>query len=385
MDESQIAEPEDIEVTPGNDRELERAIIDQKYADKEQLLIVLKEQRQAFTKDPRNVQLLLELGETAEAVGDIDRARWAYKRALHLDSGYAGAYRNLGILYEKEGRTKQAAEALQNYLSYAGDGADTEVVMNSLKNLTGSDDEDGSQPAESAPHASELNKKREELGLTPGEAMFLLDPENSSGREMMRYTLLDMIMRGIFERDGQNGVGRGEQYGETELSPHERLFAKYFARYDDVIDLDRLARAAATELDNRFDVYKTNYIREPLEKKGYIQKETQRVGGVLPVQRYVLTDKGNKASNELRRLLKDVKRQLDHTVKSNPQQASAYISDGGPPILLIESYPASYFQEWLDTLDRIGLGPAVKRVRSRFQGSTAADLADEILKIILGN
>jgi DNA-binding MarR family transcriptional regulator len=194
-----------------------------------------------------------------------------------------------------------------------------------------------------------------------------------------------MIMRGIFEQDGQNGVGRGEQYGQSELNPHERLFAKYFARYDDVIDLDRLTRAVERELGSRFDVYKTSYIREPLEKKGYIQKETHRVGGVLPVQRYVLTDKGNKASNELRRLLKEVKRQLDRTVKSNPQQASAYVSEGGPPILLMESYPASYFQEWLDTLDRIGLGPAVKRVRSRFQGSTTADLADEILKIILGN
>lgn len=383
MDESQIAETEDIEVTPGNDRDLEPAGVVQNDADKEQWLILLKEQRQALVKDPRNVHLLLELGETSEAAGDIDRAKWAYRRALRLDDGFAEAYRNLGMLYEKEGRTKQATEALQNYLSYAGDGADTEVIMNTLKNLTGSDDEDGSQHVGSAPHTSELNRKREELGLTPGEAIFLLDPENSSGREMMRYTLLDMIMRGIFEQDGQNGVGRGEQYDQSELSPHERLFAKYFARYDDVIDLDRLTRAVERELDNRLDVYKTNYIRAPLEKKGYIQKETQRVGGVLPVKRYVLTDKGNRASNELRRLLKDVKRQLDRTVKSNPQQASDYVSEGGPPILLMESYPASYFQEWLDTLDRIGLGPAVKRVRSRFQGSTIADLADEILKIIL--
>ncbi len=385
MDESQITGPDDIVVSPQNDRDPEPAGIEQNDTEKEQWLILLAEQRQAFTKDPRNVHLLLELGETAEAVGDIDRAKWAYRRALRLDNGFAEAYRNLGMLYEKEGRTKQAIEALQNYLRYAGDGADTEVVMNSLKNLTESDDEDGSQQAESAPHASELSRKREELGLTPGEAIFLLDPENSSGQEMMRYTLLDMIMRGIFEQDGKSGVGRGELYGKTELTPHERLFAKYFARYDDVIDLDRLARAAATELDNRFDVYKTNYIREPLEKKGYIQKETQRVGGVLPVKRYVLTDKGIRASHELRRLLKDVKHQLDRTVKSNPKQASAYISDGGPPILLMESYPSSYFQEWLDTLDRIGLGPAVKRVRSRFQGSTTADLADEILKIILGD
>jgi tetratricopeptide (TPR) repeat protein len=385
MSESEVAELGEVEEQKDGDGGLEPSISGPQQSDIEQRKALLQERRLALAKDPRNVHMLNEVGELAEAAGDLERAHWAYKRAIRLDPSYADPYRNLGQLYEKEGRNKQAVLVLQNYLRYAGDEADIEPAMQSLKSLLGDDDKDTSELCADSPACKQLTRKWDELGLTPGEALYLLDPENSDGQEMMRYTLLDMIMKGVLEVDERYGVGRGEKFGASELKPHEVVFAKYFARYRDMIDLDRLAQTVALELDSRFDLYKNNYVRRVLVEKGYIQKETQRVGGVFPVQRYVLSDKGIRASNQLRRLLKEVGVQMDGAAKTNPQQANAYVAEGGPAILLMESYPAGYFQEWLKTLDRIGLGPAIQKTKSRLLNASTSELVDEIVKSILGN
>lgn len=385
MSESEVAELGEVEEQKDANGGLESSISGLQQNDIEQRKALLQEKRLALAKDPRNVHMLNEVGELAEAAGDLERAHWAFKRAIRLDPSYADPYRNLGQLYEKEGRTKQAVSVLQNYLRYAGDEADIEPAMQSLRSLLGDDDEDTSELCAESPACKRLTRKWDELGLTPGEAIYLLDPENSDGQEMMRYTLLDMIMKGVLELDEHFGVGRGEKFSASELKPHEIVFAKYFSRYRDMIDLDRLAQTVALELDSRFDLYKNDYVRRALVEKGYIQKESQRVGGVLPVQRYVLSDKGIRASNQLKRLLKEVGVQMDGTAKTNPQQANAYVAEGGPAILLMESYPPGYFQEWLKTLDRIGLGPAIQKTKSRLLKATSSELVDEIVKSILGN
>ncbi len=385
MSESEDAEAGEVEEQKGDDSGQAPGISDRQQTDIEQWKALLQERRLALVKDPRNVYLLTEVGESAEASGDLERAYWAYKRAIRLDPSFPDPYRHLGQLYEKEGRTKQAVAALQNYLRYAGEDADIEPAMQSLRSMLGDEDEDTSEICAESPACKQLTRKWNELDLTPGEAIYLLDPDNSDGQEMMRYTLLDMIMKGVLELDEHYGVGRGEKFGASELKPHEVVFAKYFSRYRDMIDLNRLAQTVALELDNRFDLYKNNYVRRVLVEKGYIQKEPQRVGGVIPVQRYVLSDKGIRASNQLKRLLKKAGMQMDGAVKTNPQQANAFIAEGGPAILLMESYPPGYFQEWLKTLDRIGLGPAIQKTKSRLLNASSSEIVDELIKSIFGS
>jgi len=126
-------------------------------------------------------------------------------------------------------------------------------------------------------------------------------------------------------------------------------------------------------MDNRFDAYKSNYVRRSLEEKGYIQKETQRIGGVIPVQRFVISDEDRRVSNRLERLLKQTGVYIDRMLKTNPEQAKALVADGGPAILLMESHPSGYFQEWIEMLNQIGLGPVVERTKTRLQSSTLVD------------
>lgn len=382
MGNTDIGDVDKSEVPLDRDEDLNLSDTGQEAVEMEQWKELLQDRRLALAKDPRNVTLLNEVGEAAESTGDIDRAMWAYKRAVRLDPTYPNAYRNLGLLYKKQGKTKQAQEALQNYLNYGGEYVDIEPLMNSLQEIAGDENGQFAETYSESPAIKKLIRKLEKLDLTPGEAIYLLEPDEDNGREMMRYTLLDMIARGILEVDDRHGVRRGELYGSTKLPPHEMLFARIFSRYEDSIDIDRLTQTVTHQLNNRFDAYKTNYVRRSLEEKGYLQKETERIGRIIPVQRYVLTDRGRRVSSQLKRLMKRTEVQMDRALKTNPQQAKAFVADGGPAILLVESHPSGFFQEWIETLNRMGLGPVAERTRTRLESSNLSGLAEEIFKAI---
>jgi len=225
------AQAVDVRETYGQENDAgisESNVVDQRRIEELKWKELLRERRLVLAKDPRYVRLLNEVGEAAEAAGDIDRAIWAYKRAVRLDPHYAVSYRDLGQLYEKLDRKDLAREALQNYLNYAGGDADIELMLTSLFDDAGDDAEQIAKSAQQSAISKKQARKWEELGLTPGEAIYLLDPDNADGQEMMRYTLLDMIARGILELDDRYGVGRGEEYGSTELRSHEMLLPGSF-------------------------------------------------------------------------------------------------------------------------------------------------------------
>ncbi len=345
----------------------------------------LKRYRQLLAKDPRNVTLLNELGLAAEAVEDNDRARWAYKRAIRLDPGYAQSYLNLGLLYRREGREDPAAEMLQTYLRLAGDEADVSAVLETIDDIVGPEQSGELPRSGPVPIYDKLDKAWEELDLTPAEALELLDPENSTGRKMMQYTLLDLIARGILEADDRYRVGRGDVFNRTALTPHEVLFAKYFSRINDYVDIDKLARAALAELNDDDSAYKGNYVQRSLLEKGYLEPQTKRILGLLPVQEVVASDKGLQARNQLRRLLREADGQMSRSLASNPAQATAYVEEGGPALLLMERYPASYFQKWHAMLIRMGFGPTIHRVSTKVRRSELGAYLEDILKVLLGS
>jgi tetratricopeptide (TPR) repeat protein len=340
----------------------------------------LQEIRKAVNADPRNVDLLNQLGIVAEAAGDHDRALWAYKRAIRLNPESATAYLHLGRFYQQEGRTKLAVRSLQHVMKYSADPAQRQEAMEIMAGLL---DRDGS-PAEvspgEAPGRQALAKEWEELDLTPAEALFLIDPDNSSGRKMMSYTLLDLAIRHVLDVTANSEVGPGENYDQAELRPHERLFAKYFSRFDDYVDVDRLTRAALSELNNRYDAFKGSYVLQSLIEKGYMEQETQRLWGLIPVPRYVPSEKGIRARNKVKRLLKKADSQIVRSLKSNPDQAKEYLTEGGPAILLLDEFPADYFQEWQTTLEELGFGPTIDSLKDRARQSSWTDLVNDFLQ-----
>jgi hypothetical protein len=278
-----------------------------------------------------------------------------------------------------------AQEALQKYVQWGGDDAD--LPAGKQPTAPASETEDG-EPSGTIKEPSiyvRLSQVWDEMGLTPAEAMLLLDPENSDGLTMMQYTLIDLLARDILASDGGLRVGRGEQYGRINLAAHEALFAKYFSRISDYVDIDKLARAALAELDDDGEAFKAAYVRASLLRKGYMEVETRRIAGLLPIQHAVTSTKGAMARNRLQRLLGEADRQLARSLANDPDQANAYVDKGGPALVLMDTYPSHHFKRWHDLLLRIGFGPAIKRVRTRASRTTFGGYVEEFLKELLGS
>ncbi|HSG15171.1 MAG TPA: hypothetical protein VLE70_02465 [Anaerolineae bacterium] len=346
---------------------------------------LVKKYRQLLVKDPRNVTLLNDLATAAEEAGEIDRARWAYKRAIRLEPDYAPSYLGLGLLYRREGREGPASDALQKYIQWADDVDELPAALDALENMAGTDQVERSEMLEAAPGRSKLSRAWEELGLTPAEALMLLKPDDVNGGQMMQYTLLDLIARGVLEVDERLRVGRGEHFKGAELSPHEALFAKYFSQISDYVDVDKLAQAALAELGDRSDVFKGAYVRQSLLQKGYLQLQSRRAMGLLPVEEAVPSSKGIRARNRLKRLLKETDNQMTRALVGDPASASAYLEEGGPALLLLDQYDISSFQKWHETLARMGLGPTVDRLGARARRSELGPYIEEALKLLLGD
>jgi hypothetical protein len=339
--------------------------------------------KQAVNQDPRNVELINRLGLAAESAGDRDRAMWAYRRAIRLQPYTAESYINLGRLYSKEGRNKSAIKTLQNGLKNSLDTDEQNKIYELLRALR--EDEFPEEKAEIGlkPGESTLNKAWENLNLTPAEALYLADPENSSGQQMLRYTLLDLAARGVLDVTDNYRVGGGEQYLDSEIQPHEAVFSKYFMHFDDYVDMQRLSRTVSAELKNRYELFKNEHVRQSLVEKGLLKIETRKILGIVPIQEYQLTSEGIRARNKANQLLKRTNNQVASTIKSNPDQADAYISQGGPSLLLLEEYPPGYFQEWQEKLVYMGFGPTIDQVRAKVPTSSGIAWLDDIVRIIL--
>jgi tetratricopeptide (TPR) repeat protein len=94
------------------------------------------ELEQAAKLSPRQPAYLNQLGITYRQLGQFDKARDAYERAIDTNAGYAAAVLNLGILNDLYvGDAKRAAELYERYLALtpAGDAVVTKWVAE-LKN-----------------------------------------------------------------------------------------------------------------------------------------------------------------------------------------------------------------------------------------------------------
>ena len=376
--------------------------------------------RQAVNQEPRDVVLLNDLGLAAEAAGDFDRARWAYRRATRLDPSYGPAYQNLGLLFRREGRNGPAISALENCLKYAGRDCDRPAVETMLRELRQEKSRpapvednrhfrkfkrDNKEPAEiepmpgppaledaalSAPddQPDTINpaiiKPMVDLGLTPAEALMLLDPEGSNAQEMLRYTALDLVNKQVLEVSDSGQIGRGQNFDDTDLARHERVLANYFAHFNLDIDLAHYADAILARLDNRYSNFKALYVRQVLLDRGYMRVENDRWLGFIPVRRYTLTQEGLRIIHQFKRQLKNSQSQIRHLMRRDPELAKAYLAKAGPALLLLDNFGEADFQEWRQMLDELGFDEYAGRNQMVRVPRSAEGLVDEIMKILMG-
>ena len=79
----------------------------------------------------------------------------------------------------------------------------------------------------------------ESLSLTPAESLMVLDPKKSNGKEMMKFTFLDLLAKQVIELETQletkgriikrevetKFIRKGQRHGKIPLKPHEQAIS----------------------------------------------------------------------------------------------------------------------------------------------------------------
>jgi len=80
---------------------------------------------------------LYQKGTDAYLAGDFGTAERTFKAALAQNRGYAPAYRGLGFVYQRQGQTTKALQALRTYLKLAPGAADGAAIRKRIQQLGG--------------------------------------------------------------------------------------------------------------------------------------------------------------------------------------------------------------------------------------------------------
>lgn len=227
---------------------------------------------------------------------------------------------------------------------------------------------------------TETIKDRELLNLTPAESLMIIDPKRSKGKEMMKLTFIDLLLKRVLKADViyedviYKGVIystttdtklkwiyiiEGENYSKAKLKPHEHIFTRA-----ELFSPKLLLRWFAKELYRsiakfsiveRFFLYKKNFVRNSLIADGYFHTEAKKFLFLFPYTKYVLSEKGLSAQTKITNLLEEGAKEFERWVKHEPARAKAYLSVCGSNILLLEhyNYDLKIIQEWIKALSKI--------------------------------
>ena len=211
---------------------------------------------------------------------------------------------------------------------------------------------------------TETIKGRESLNLTPAESLMMLDPKRSRGKEMLKFTLIDLLLKKvlkieidyetvrhlfIFKRSVKKTyISKGENYSKVKLKPHEHIFTRD-ELLSHTLELNEFARELYKSISKKFSSYKKVFVRNSLLADGYFEKENRKLLFLFPYTKYVLSEKGFGAQTKIKNLLEEGEKELERWVKHEPARAKAYLSVCGANILLLEhyNYDLKIIKEWI--------------------------------------
>lgn len=206
-----------------------------------------------------------------------------------------------------------------------------------------------------------MTRQKESLGLTPAESLMILDPEKDRGKEMMKFTLIDLLLRKALEvevrqekkgkvlkRDvKQTYIKRGEAYCKLALKPHEEAFCRPLESRES-LDLKDLAKEVH-ETVKGFKGYRDNLVREPLAEQGYFGKE-KRKRLLIPYSKYTLTQKGQEVQQKMTHLIKEGEDNLEEWMSKDMAKAKAYLFACGANIFLLSNCDLETIRTWMKQL-----------------------------------
>lgn len=180
----------------------------------------------------------------------------------------------------------------------------------------------------------------ESLNLTPAESLMIISP-NSSGNEMIKLTLMDLLLKKALNMNMENRESRFlKKYYKTAVisrnessrlifKPHEEILMEIIANNE--IDLKELAKALFKRIKS--SDYKNIYVRGSLIDKGYFRRQRKMILALIPYDAYILTEEGLELKSMIMKLLNEAEF-LKKWMKEDLGHAKAYLSVLGSHILL---------------------------------------------------
>jgi hypothetical protein len=206
--------------------------------------------------------------------------------------------------------------------------------------------------------------RRESLNLTPAESLMILDPKKSSGKEMMRLTLMDLLLKKVLRADVQQlkkgkiikkdvketHVRKGEAFDKVKLKSHEGAFCNPL-NMTDSMELTEMAKTIHEHVKG-FNGYKNNYIREPLSERGFFSKEKKK-RLLIPYTKYELSKKGLEARDRMQSLISEGEDHFEEWMGKDMARARAYLSVCGANIFLLANLDFETMKKWMQELSKL--------------------------------
>lgn len=209
----------------------------------------------------------------------------------------------------------------------------------------------------------------ESLKLTPAESLIILDPQKGSGKEMMKLTLLDLLIKQVLVSETQAETSRilkrevkkyflrkGPNREKIPLKLHEKVLSAPLDSRDSM-EIADLAKEAFEKVKG-FNGFRNNYVREPLTELGIFDK-VKKKRLLIPYTGYELSPKGLETRDRMQGLITEGESHFMDWMEKDKNRAMQFLTICGSNIFLLQKWDLETMKAWLkelSTMERAG-GP----------------------------
>ncbi len=183
--------------------------------------------------------------------------------------------------------------------------------------------------------------------FTPAQTLMLTKPLGVTGKDLMKYSFLDLIYRGVLKvyrdwrlpnpRDTRERlytfVSRGELFKNYQNSYHQDPFIEPFIKDDYEYQVRTLVRKIFKE-SGKGSGFKSGRVYKQLKEEGYFTTSF----GLKNLNFFFLNKHGSTLKTKFKNILKEADEALPMFAISNKEEAKKIISILGSNILLLECF-----------------------------------------------
>ncbi len=183
--------------------------------------------------------------------------------------------------------------------------------------------------------------------FTPAQTLMLTKPMAVAGKDLMKYSFLDLVYRGVLKvykewrlphpRDSQERlytfVSRGELFNGYQKSFHLDPFIDPFIEDDYEYQVRVLVKKVLNE-SGKTTGFKSKRVYKQLRKEGYFTTSL----GLKYLNFFFLNGKGSSLKRKFKSTLEEADQSLPKYAKSNQQEAKRILTTLGSNVLLLDNF-----------------------------------------------